>query len=453
MIKTSIKLKMALWYGLLTAILLAVFLCISFSWISKSMYGDLEDKARETAEEIASNLAPGNSDKIKIPANYTVDSDKMVAILDKNGTVLFDNTDFPWINQEPYLNNSFWNKSVGSEKWLVYDKVIVRTKKQDLVAVVRVCILENQTVSNIVSISVAMAIGGVVFIGLAICGGFFIAAKSLKPIFKITKAAQEIENGNLSKRILGVDSRDEVGTLAVTFNSMLENLEASFNREKQFAADASHELRTPIAIIMNNSEQLIRNAKNKDEDSLDAYQAILFESKRMKKIISQLLSLIRGQEGRYKLNIEKIELGEIISIVVDQLGDYASENNVSISCNNCDTIILEADQTLITQLFLNIIENSIKYSKSDGFIKIDMKKNDNTIVIVISDNGIGISKEDLPHIFERFYRADKSRDRTGTGLGLSIVKWIVDVHHGKIDVESTLNQGTTFIITFSSSRE
>ena len=447
MIKMSIKLKMALWYGMLTAILLVVFLIISFSWLSESMYGDLKGKARETAEQIESDLAPGNSDKVKIPSNYTVASDKMVAVFDKNGTILFDNTDFPWINQEPYLNNSIWSKTVGSQKWLIYDKSIVRNKNQDLVAVVRVCILENQTGSTVVSISLVMVVGAVVFIGLAICGGFFIAAKSLAPILKITKTAQEIENGDLSKRILGVDSKDEVGTLAITFNSMLENLEASFNREKQFAADASHELRTPIAIIMNNSEQLIRKAKNKDEDSIEAYQAILLESKRMEQIISKLLSLIRGQEGKYKLNMEKIELGEIISNVAEQLEEYANENCVSISFTKCNDIILEADQMLITQLFLNVIENSIKYSKLDGFVKINIRSNDNTIVITISDNGIGVSDEDLPHIFERFYRADKSRDRTGTGLGLSIVKWIVDVHHGKLDVQSKLNQGTTFTIT------
>lgn len=446
MAKMSIKLKMTLWYGILTTILMMLLLIITYLWLSKSMYGDLEDKIREAAEQVATDLSPGNSDKIKIPTDYSLPNDKMITIIDKNGTVLLDNTNLSWISKETYLTNGFWNKTVGSQEWLIYDKMIVRSKNHDFIAVVRVCTLKNKTASMILSISFVMIAGGILFIALATCGGFFIAAKSLKPIFKIIKTAQEIENGDFSKRISGIASKDEVGILVTAFNSMLENLEASFNREKQFAADASHELRTPVAIIMNSSEQLIRNAKNKCQDSLEVYEEILLESKHMERIISQLLSLVRGQSGKYKINMEKIELCEIISIVIEQLEEFANKKGINILFTKDKNIFLEADQTLIIQLFLNIIENSIKYSKPNGFVKMYIIENSNEIKIEISDNGIGISEEDLPHIFERFYRADKSRDRTGTGLGLSIVKWIVDVHNGTINVESKLNEGTKFVI-------
>lgn len=446
----SIKLKLALWYGVLTAILITLFLMMSFSWLSASMYGELKHQASDEAEKIAANLTQENSKKVKIPSDDTFANGEMVAVLNKDGEVLFNNTGFSWINQEPYLTNEFWNKTVGAEEWLIYDKTIFKNNTE-VNAIVRVCVSANQTASQLASIKLAMAVGGVLFIGLAVCGAIFIAAKALMPITKIAETAQKIENGDLTIRITDIEGKDEVGILANAFNSMLENLEAFFQREKQFTADASHELRTPVAIIMNNCEVLIHNSQSSHESPQEEMQSILNESKRMHQIISQLLVLTRGNEGKYQLNIEKIELGEIVLNVVEQLAENSSETDETILFCKDNDMIIEADQTLITQLLLNIIENAIKYSKPRGTVKIEMTETANAIKITISDDGMGISTEDLPHIFERFYRADKSRDRSGTGLGLSIAKWIVDVHHGEIDVQSTLNQGTVFVITLKTS--
>ncbi|MGL4483582.1 MAG: sensor histidine kinase [Anaerovoracaceae bacterium] len=306
---------------------------------------------------------------------------------------------------------------------------------------------------------------GVIFVIIAVLGSLFIAGKALKPIANITETVSNIHGEDLSERIKGIDTKDEVGVLANTFNNMFDDLEESFKRERRFAADASHELRTPVAVIMNNSELLIESAGEKIPEE---YFAINEESKRMNKIISQLLALSRGYEGQYKLDIEELQLGDILENVIAECKEKAEEKGLKIIYKRIDQRIL-ADQMLITQLFMNLIENAIKYTGA-GQIEIFqnneiMQNNDidkmafeiiekkvdgkQFIQVIISDTGIGISAEDLPHIFDRFYRADKSRDRSGVGLGLSISKWITEVHGGSISVTSQENEGSQFIVSLA----
>ena len=231
---------------------------------------------------------------------------------------------------------------------------------------------------------------------------------------------------------------------------MLEHLEVSFRRERQFSSDASHELRTPVSIIMAYSEALIASQRKKCEstdDEIKSLELIHSEGEKMNVIISQLLMLARGFEGKYPVEIESIDLNEIISSVVDQMQELASESNISLQYALNDGLLCMADQSLITQMLINLIENGIKYGKPGGYVRVTAKKENSSMQIVVEDNGIGISKEDLPNIFDRFYRADKSRDRSGTGLGLSIVKWIVAEHNGKITVSSEPGIGTTFSVT------
>lgn len=287
---------------------------------------------------------------------------------------------------------------------------------------------------------------------ITILGGLLIAKKALYPINKITQTAKAIGRGDLSSRIMKVESNDEVGELAETFNGMLERLEASFNKEKQFASDASHELRTPVAIIMAYSESLLTDLNTEEENAelLKSLVTIYKESKRMNTIIAQLLMLTRGYEGRYRLELEQIVLQEVISSVIEQLDETAGNTKITLSHKVKENIFLIADQSLITHMMLNLVENAIKYGKAGGNVWVTAEKQEGNVLISVIDDGIGISQDNLPFIFERFYRADQSRDRSGTGLGLSIVKWIVEEHNGNIEVSSELGKGTTFEIRLKS---
>lgn len=406
------------------------------------MYDGLKNQIQSSAETIASDLNL-NVDALK---NYKLPSNSIATIIDNKGHVILDNSDLSWTGGAPYRNDTHWQKSDSSKEWLIYDKAIKLTNNK--IMTVRICVSQKPTEDTLRFFLIMMIIGGTCFVTFAILGGLAIASKALSPISMIIKTAKEIESGDLSKRIQGIESKDEVGILAETFNSMLIHLETSFNREKQFASDASHELRTPIAIIMNTSEELINSKKNDTSNISDEHLIIFEESRRMERIISQLLFLTRGDEGKYQVNIEQVNVVEVISVVMEQLEDYKNDHQITMAYSISNNVLVDFDQTLLTQLFLNLIQNAIKYSVPGGNIAVDVTENQNQVIAKIIDNGIGISPEDLPHIFERFYRADKVRDRTGTGLGLSIVQWIVDIHHAKIEVFSKLGQNTVFTITF-----
>ena len=282
------------------------------------------------------------------------------------------------------------------------------------------------------------------YLVLAAIGSKLLAKKALQPVRQITETAKEISEGDLSKRIEGILLKDEVGELAETFNKMLEELEVSFKRERQFTSDASHELRTPMTVItactedaLDTDDPVIRN---------ENLRVIQKENQRMTKMLSQLLMLSRGYEGRYHFQPETLCLYDMVESVSESLASMATTKSIQIHNEVSESQMIYADQSLCTQLFVNLIENAIKYGNQDGNIWITLEKNENQFKLCVKDDGIGISEEDLPKIFERFYRADKARDRNGSGLGLSIVKWIVTLHGWEIFAESRLGEGTEMVV-------
>lgn len=447
MSRLTIRLKIMFWFSLLTFILLAVFLPVLFGLISKSMYNNEEGILRTAASQAILGCEIENdkllwNEENRLPANISV------MVVGTNGTILYSNEPTNWMTTEPFQAGTVSTKTAQGQSWLVYDESV--NNENQVLAHVRVAsslITIEETLKNI---KIIMVVGGGIYLAVAVLGSLLIAKKSLKPITAITNTAAAIENGDLSLRITSKRTKDEVGHLSETFNSMLEHLETSFKRERQFTSDASHELRTPVAIIMAYAEALLAkheiDNEHRDLDELRALDQIHLETKKMNVIISQLLMLARGGEGKYTTEIEDIDLNEIISSVVEQMQEQAAAARINLVYEPTNTLKITADQSLMTQLLINLIENGIKYGKEGGYVRILTEKVSDGTKIVVEDNGIGICCDDLPKIFDRFYRADKSRDRSGTGLGLSIVKWIVDEHHGTISVKSEQDNGTSFII-------
>ncbi len=314
------------------------------------------------------------------------------------------------------------------------------------VAYARVCAALEPLENSLAGIRLGILLAAPAYVAVAIFGSYLIVKKTLKPISFIIATAQSIEGGDLSRRINGVESADEVGELAGTFNEMLERLETAFRREKQFASDASHELRTPVAVISACVEDILEHPENLDPELRRSAEEIHTESRRMNAIITQLLMLTRGYEGQYHLEWEQLDLGDVIESVQEQMEGYAAEAGISLSSQVPAPIQLFGDQSLLTQMLLNLVENGIKYGKPGGFVQISARQEGAEAVLVVEDNGIGIPPDEHPLVFERFYRADRARDRSGSGLGLSIVKWIVQEHHGKISLKSEPKHGSAFEI-------
>jgi signal transduction histidine kinase len=287
--------------------------------------------------------------------------------------------------------------------------------------------------------------------GLAILVGalgvYFLSGRMLKPIDKVTTLAESISYSNLKERLNYAESNDEIKHLADTFDSMLARLEKASESQKQFIQDASHELRTPIATALTNIEVLEMNSQATPKD----YQRLLTILKnslnRMSRISDGLLLLSTDNRSPVKLN--KIELSGVISEIIDEVDQDAQIQRTKINWDRLtQKIYILGDITGIKQVIFNLIDNAIKYNKPQGSVNVILTPEKDFATLKVADTGIGIGKDDLARIFDRFYRVDKSRSRQkgGSGLGLAIVNKIVEEHHGTIEVQSVLGEGSTFII-------
>ncbi|HCD45526.1 MAG TPA: hypothetical protein DEQ64_17710 [Lachnoclostridium sp.] len=437
--KLKIRTKMMLWYTLLTGILLAVFLPVLYHTIAATLLDSEKNNIGATMSIAESSIEFDNGhlsigDELKAPANT------FIIIWDKSGQVIYANTQKNLFYTIQFTEGNPYRIYYNNEDWLVLDKTV---QENNHVVKIRICSSIDKMEAVLNRTLFLMLVVIPLFLLITIIGGLFIAKRALRPISKITDLASEIGHGDLSKRITGIESMDEVGELANTFNEMLASLENSFEKEKRFSSDSSHELRTPVAIIMANAEAIL--AATPGADPTTAANTILAESHRMNTVISQLLMLTRGIEGKYQIQLEEVSLPVLTDAVLEQLQEEAASKVITLVNETAD-VTVQADQSLLTQMMLNLVGNAIKYGKPDGHVWVKAEREGDGCLITVSDDGIGIMPEELPLIFDRFYRADKSRDRSGSGLGLSIVKWIVDMHGGKIELESTPDQGSIFLI-------
>ena len=281
--------------------------------------------------------------------------------------------------------------------------------------------------------------------------GYWMAGRALRPVTAITEDARAISALDISKRIAVPVADDELRRLSLTLNDMMDRLETSFNKINQFTADASHELRTPIAIIRTTAELAV--ADGSPEASAQAFASILEESERTTRLLEDLLVLARS-DSNFRSRLEKVDLKMPFAEAASQGQLLAIEKGVSISVVQAfGPCFVDGNSDLLRRLFLTLMDNAVKYTPQGGKIMFTLAKDKNGFRAEVADGGVGISSEDLPHIFERFYRADKARNRAGgVGLGLSIAEWIARVHHARIEVTSELDVGTTFLLHFHPSR-
>lgn len=277
---------------------------------------------------------------------------------------------------------------------------------------------------------------------VSLLGGYYLARKSLAPIVEMSEKAARISSSNLNERLPVANAKDELGELATIFNQMLTRLELSFNRQKQFMADASHELRTPVSITLGESEVALANEKRTSEDYRESLSIVRDESLRMKRLIEDLFMLSRADAGQITPQNSEFLLDAAIDDCVRKIRFLA--RNVTIS-SSCETEMpFFGDEDFIRRLILNLLDNALKFTKNK--ISIDAAKKGGFYIVTVTDNGKGISESDRANIFERFYRAEKSRTREGSGLGLSIARWIAEIHKGSLDLEKSNSDGSVFLL-------
>jgi len=441
--RLTIKTRITLWYALLLLFILVIFNVFIYMITSRILLKNNEDLLVEDTRQVFSIIqSEGYLLRFETPYKIIATNSYFV-IFDASGKTSLASEILPEIISLPIEKEQIRYVPINGNTWVVSDTAV--KKGGEIIGWVRVSRSLEFTLKVLKNLRLIMFVSVPFYMMLASLGGFFLASRALRPIDRMTKIAKEISKGDLSRRIKLEDTHDEVGRLAETFDDMLDKLESSIRKERQFASDASHELRTPIAVINAQVEQAL-SSKRKISDYREALKTVGNEGRKMNHIISQLIMIYRSEEGRYKFNFEVIELNETIRDIVEEFRTITDSKKINIDFNPKEQIKLKADQTLITRLFINLIENAMNYTGDNGKIKINTWVANGLANATIDDTGIGIAEKDIPYIFDRFYQAESSRSGNGTGLGLSIVKWIIDVHKGQIDVKSNLDKGTTFTI-------
>ena len=281
--------------------------------------------------------------------------------------------------------------------------------------------------------------------------GWLIARRAFLPVRQITDTVDAISDGeDLTARIGLRRGRDEIHKLAATFDRMFDRLEQSFNSEKRFASDASHELRTPTAVILAECEYAKQNAKSA-EDYAESIEVIERQAKRMSELITKLLSITRMDQGTHQAAFERANLSELAEIVTDETA-MAAGKAVELKKEIDGGVYANIDVGLMTRLVQNLVENAIKYTPEGGHVTVSLRREGDALALAVADDGIGIAKKDLPHIYDRFWQADASRGAdSGSGLGLSMVKQIAEAHGGRMDVKSAPGRGSTFTYRMAAS--
>lgn len=280
---------------------------------------------------------------------------------------------------------------------------------------------------------------------IASVAGSFLAGRALAPVERITLTAQQISGSNLGERIVTDRSDDELGRLAATLNAMVGRLAESLEATRRFTADASHEFMTPLAQMRTEAEVALQ-AERPATEYADVLRSVVEEVERLTHLAGQLLALAKEDAQAVESPLEECEIGTVLRASIDAVRVAAERAEVQLSFDNATPVTLSMDADRLRQILDNLLQNAVRYNRRGGRVRIDVQADARQVSIAVSDTGIGIPPDALPHVFDRFYRVDRARSRRagGTGLGLSIARTLAEKMGGRIEAESLVGQGSTF---------
>ncbi|OOP74586.1 sensor histidine kinase [Clostridium beijerinckii] len=459
----KISIKLTILYAFMFSLVLLILNASILYGVKYHLYNQANKEIQDTQNVMLNTIVSKNqqldlsNEEIfsDIPHNENID----IRIIQEDGTILNSSGSFDYKIKNHHdktdiledIISTAEEKAIHLEekgKELLYKKVEFESNKYGNVYIEIIKNMDNEYYFLEVLFGF-MAIAD--FIGMisSLLLGYIVSKRMLKPISYITKAAENISINNLKERINGTDSDDELNRLINTFNTMIDRLQESFDRQVQFVSDASHELRTPITVIQGYANLLDRWGKDDREALEKSIYAIKLEAGNMASLVEKLLFLAKGDSGTQVIEKKEFYLNELVDEVVLESRLIAPRHIITNNKNNI--VNITADYKMIKQMLRIFIDNSIKFTTEENKIDVSLEAQEEFIKLTVSDTGIGIPKDEIENIFHRFYIVDKSRskEKGGTGLGLSIAKWIVYMHKGNITVESEEGKGTKVTVTLS----
>jgi two-component system OmpR family sensor kinase len=459
----TVRARLTLWYVSLLAAILTGVLVMTYVLLARAMYARVDDSLRVFIQIVGTSLAndigEGQSidDAARSTASELASRSYLVAIYDGNGRLLGEAgreddivIPLPPLDTIPSQNSPALTTIVEADDLddrhrLALQHVTV-PPGVDYVIVVGSSLEptdeELESLRGILSYVVPLSL---VIAGL---GGWFLARRSLSPVVAMADRARQIGVGSLSARLPVANPRDELGKLASTFNELLSRLEASVEQQRQFMADASHELRTPVTIARTAASVALQQPTRHESEYRETLDIIEQETVRLSRIVDDLFTLTRADAGTYRVRKAPIYLDELIEDVARATRVVAATRNVSIVAECIHPASYTGDEDLIRRLVSNVLDNAIRYSPEGGAVRVALDRSSDVYSISVTDQGPGIPVEAHARIFERFYRVDAARKRDGgAGLGLALARWIAHAHDGDIALATSSRLGSTFVIT------
>ncbi len=477
----GIRAQLTLWYTIVFAILILLFGTVFYVNLHMSLVSSFDDALRLRTQQIAAGIAEENGkitisdvtgglpgivdgDEVKgaataghiTPARHRethpdVVFGALVRIIGATGQTVyvspaFLNLNVPLVSIIQPLHGTSWKGTItarNGQSVRLYSAALIDNGKVFGVAQVGESLASLDTTLHSVLVEFLLIVPFVLL--LSAFGSYWLATNAFAPIKRLTRAARRIKDGDLQQRVPVPLAKDEVQSLALTFNEMIERLNKAFMQQRRFAADASHELRTPVAAIRGMTDVVLAQDAS-PEEYVTVLREVNNEAERLGHLITDLMALARADEGLKLFEREPVRLDLLAADVAATTEPLAAERGITLEVDNHEPALVLGDEARLIQVIMNLLANAITYTNAGGKVKLSVQVKHNGACLTVRDTGIGIAPEHLPHIFERFYRADPARSTGHSGLGLAIVDWVVHAHGGAISVESQVGQGTAFIV-------
>ena len=474
----SMRAKLTLWYTGILALVLIAFAAATYIYFVRASTQKTDDALMDSSDlvvaSLKSELGEGKergAQTVREVVNDFRFRDREVVVFDENHQVVAsaeprepERSPRAWPAPEAFANIPGLTSNPGRTcstlsigHGIRFCGVTLQSPSGNFLIVTAKSLFEEK--ETLEQVRTAFGIAIPIALVLASLGGFLLAKRSLAPVAEMGDRAARISANNLHERLPVKSEQDEVGRLAIIINELLSRLDLSFEQQRRFMADASHELRTPLSSVLGEAEVALSRPHRSEEEYRQCLNAVYNEGARMSRIVADLLSLARADSGQYPINETDCSLGPLIEECVRAFKHLAEKRGVALFVTTPSTeILVNGDSELLRRLFTNLLDNAIKYTTSGGTITVELSQDQSECIFIVHDTGRGIAVEAQPHIFERFFREDKVRQRSsdsdgsGAGLGLSISQWIANLHGGRVILEESSAKGSVFSVRLPNSQ-
>jgi two-component system, OmpR family, sensor kinase len=472
----SVRVRLTLWYTAVLTLVLIVLSLITYFIFWRSTLQRTDVNLSELSEAFLTTLDAevkdqSGPDSLKLAGQVAITEhrfrDHVFAIFDESGKIIVSSQDVPptaaatgpspagalsspsfqrFLEASSRTQRLFGKVKGGEDGYRGFTRHFSSEGKTYILVILQSLHPQEEMLEEVTS-TFAWVIP--IAIVLASVGGYFLARKSLAPVVAMSRQAGRIGAANLHERLAVQNDRDELGHLARSFNSLLDRLSQSFERQQRFMADASHELRTPVAILRGEAEVALSLQSRSPEEYRESLGVLHHEAERLTHIVEDLFTLTRADAGQYPLQPRDFYLDELVGECVHSARTLALAKRISLNFEEASESPIHADESLLRRMILNLLDNAIKYTAEGGHVTVTCSRAGEEYTLSIIDTGGGIPADLQPRIFERFFRADKARSRAendggGAGLGLSISRWIAEAHHGRLELTRSDPMGSTF---------